>query len=117
MPSAHVRVGATLWRRVTEMTPPFNDLLGGAAADPELEPPVAYQIGRACVLDHIERVFIPHVDDAGADLDAARLGTDRREQRERRRELTSKVVYAKVCAVRAELLRRDGQLNRLLEDI
>src|SRR6476661_2717094 len=111
MPPAHVRVCATVGWRVAEVTPPFNDLLGRAAADPELEPPVADQIGRSRVLDHVERVFVPHVDDTGADLDAARPGTDRREQRERGRELPSKVVYAKVCAVRAELLRRDGQLD------
>src|SRR6185295_9567824 len=117
MPPAHVRVRATVRWRVPEVTPPFDDLLRRAAADPELEPPIADQIGRARVLDHVERVLVPNVDDTRTDLDAARPGTDRREQRERRRELPSKVVDAKVCAVRAELLRRDGQIDRLLEDI
>src|SRR5262245_15358276 len=101
MTPAHVRVGASFWWFVPEVTPPVDDLFWRAAADPELEPPVADQIGRAGVLDHVKRVFVPHVDDSGADLDAACLGTNRCEQWERRRELPSKVVDAKVCAVRA----------------
>jgi hypothetical protein len=35
----------------TEVTPTFNDLLWRAAADPELEPTIANQVGRARVLD------------------------------------------------------------------
>src|SRR5262249_20626273 len=102
---------------VAEVTPPVDDLFWRAAADPELEPPVGDQIGRAGVLGHVERVFVPHVDDSGPDLNAACLGADRCEQWERRRELPSKMVDEKVGPVRAELLRRYGQLNRLLEDI
>src|SRR6478672_11346296 len=87
MPPAKVCVSSTVGRRVAEVTPTFNDLLWRAATDPELEPAIANQIGRTRVLDHIERVFVPHVDDAGTDFDAARFRADRREQRERRREL------------------------------
>jgi hypothetical protein len=114
---AQVRVGSTLWRRVAEMTPSFDDLLWRAAADPELEPAVANQVGRARILDHVERVFVPHVDNSRSDLNAARSGTDCREKREGGRELLSKVVHAKVCPVRAEFLHRDGQLNGLLQDV
>ena len=117
MTPAHVRVGSTFRRRVAEVTPTFDDLLRRAAADPELEPAVADQVGRARVLDHVERILVPHVDDGRSDLDAARPGADRREKREGGRELLGKVMDAKVCAVRAELLRRDGQLDRLLQDI
>src|SRR6476660_9615191 len=84
MTPAHVRVSSTVRWRVAEVTPTVNDLLRRAAADPELKPTFANQVGRARVLDHVERVFVPHVDDTGADLDAARPGTDGREQRERR---------------------------------
>ncbi len=32
--------------------------------------------GSAHVFDHVERVFIAHVDDGGANLDAARSGAE-----------------------------------------
>lgn len=49
------------------------------------------------------RIFVPHVDDAGADLDARSPCADGREQRERRRELVREVMHAKVRAVCARL--------------
>ena len=51
---------------------------------PELQPAARDQVGRAGVLRHVERVLVAHVDDGGADLDAARPRADRGEQRERR---------------------------------
>src|SRR6188472_1253431 len=63
-----VRVGSAFRRRVAEVTPPFDDLLWGAAADPELKSAVAYGVGRARVLDHVERILVSHVDDGRADL-------------------------------------------------
>src|SRR5512133_3426157 len=117
MTTAHLRVGFTIGRRVAEVTPSFDDLLWRTSADSQLEPPIADQIGRPRRLDHVERVFISHVDDARSDLDAARSGTDCCQKREGRRELSSKVVNAKVCTIRAELLRRHGELDGLLEDI
>ena len=99
------------------MTPTFDDLLWGAAADPELQPAVADQVGRARVFDHVERIFVPHVDDARSDLDTARSGADGREKREGRRQLLGKVVNAKVRAVGTKFLRRDRKFNRLLQDI
>ena len=54
---------------------------------------------------------------AGADLDAARPGADRRQQRERRAELAGEVMHPEVGAVGAELLRRDGELDRLQQRV
>ena len=113
----HFRVGSAFRRRVAEVTPPFDDLLRGAAADPELQPAVADQVGRARVFDHVERILVPHVDDGRSDLDPPGSGADRREKREGRRELLGKVMNAKVCAVRTKFLRRHSQLNRLLQNI
>src|SRR4051794_33488179 len=78
---------------------------------------MAYQIRRACILDHVERILVTHVDDGRADLDAARPRADRGEQREWGCELLRKVVHAKVRAIRAEILGGDGQLDRLLENV
>src|SRR5512140_3519200 len=117
MTPAHVRVGSTVGRCVAEVTPPFDDLFRRAAADRELEPTVADQVGRPGILDHVERVLVPHVDDSRADLDSARSGTDCREKRKWGRELLGKMMDAKVRPIRAELLRGDGQLDGLMEDV
>src|SRR5690348_3008237 len=91
VPTAQVRIGPAFWRHVTEVTPAFDDLLRRAATDPELEPAIADHVGRARILDHIERILVAHVDDRRSDLDAARPGADGRKQREGRRELLGKV--------------------------
>jgi hypothetical protein len=114
MTTAEVRISSTFGRRVAEVTPPFDHLFRRAAADPELEPAVADHVGRARVFDHVERILVPHVDDGRSDLDAARPGADGRKEREGGRELLRKVMDAKVCAIRTELLGRLGQLDRLL---
>src|SRR5689334_10713117 len=114
MSTAQIRIASTLWRRVAEVTPTFDDLLRRAAADPELQSAVADQIGRARVLDHVERILVPHVDHGRSDLDATRPGADGRKQREGGRELLGKVMNAKVCAIRPQLLGRHCQLDRLL---
>jgi hypothetical protein len=46
-------------------------------ADAELKASARDQIGCACVLDHIERVLVTHIDDGRPDLDAARLRAHR----------------------------------------
>jgi len=71
------------------------------------------EIGRAGVFGHVQRVFVAHVDDGCADLDPARLGADRRQQRKRRAELTSEVMDAEIGAVRAQFLGRHGEVDRL----
>src|SRR6185437_16417948 len=68
---------------------------------------------RRRVLSHIERILIPHVYDPGADLDPARRGADRGQQRERRGELASEVMDAEEGTVDADLLSRDRQFDRL----
>ena len=113
----HVGVGLALGRRVAEVAEAVDDLLGRAAADPELEAAAGDEVGGPGVLDHVQRVLVAHVDDGRADLDALRPGADRREQRERRRELLGEVVDAEVGAVGAEVLDRLGQLDRLDERV
>src|SRR5436309_7569497 len=89
MTAAQVRVGSTFRRRVPEVTPTFDDLFRRAAADPELQSTIADQVSRACVLDHVERILVAHVDDGRSDLDAARPRADGRKKREGGRELLS----------------------------
>lgn len=117
MTTAHVRVGFTVRGCVAEVTPTFDDLLWRTSADPQMQPAIADEIRRARVLDHVERVFVPHVDDSRADLDPAGPRTDGREKGEGGRELLGKVVDTKVCPVRAKPFRRHRQLNGLLQDI
>ena len=71
MAPRHVGVGLALGRHVAEVAPAVDHLLGRAAADAELQPPAGDEVGRARVLGHVERVLVAHVDDGGADLDAA----------------------------------------------
>jgi hypothetical protein len=91
--------------------------LGRAAADAELEPATGEKVGRAGVLGHVERVLVPHVDDAGSDLDPACPHADRGEQREGRSELAGEVVDAHERPVDAELLRGNRELDGLVERV
>ena len=65
------------------------------------------------VLGHVERVLVTHVDDRGADLDAAGLRADSREQRKRRGELAGKVMHPEICPVRTQFFSSHGQINGL----
>src|SRR3982750_3409489 len=115
--SAQVCVGSPFRRCVTEVTPAFDDLLRRAATDSELEAAVADQVSRAGVLHHVERILVPHVDDGRSDLDATGPCADGREKREWGCELLREVMDAKVGAVSTKLLCRDGELDRLLQNI
>ena len=109
----HVGVGLALGRHVAEVAPAVDHLLGRAARDAELQAAAGDEVGGAGVLRHVERVLVAHVDDRGADLDALGARAAGREQRERRAELAGEVMHAEIGAVGAELLGRDGELDRL----
>ncbi len=113
----HVGVALAVGRRVAEVAPAVDHLLGRAPADPELQPAAGDQIGRPGVLGHVQRVLVAHVDDGGADLDPLSPRADGRQQRERRGELAREMVDAEVRAVGAQLLRRDRELDRLQQRI
>ena len=113
----HVGVALALGRRVAEIAPAVDHLLGRAAADAELQAPAGDEVGRAGVLGHVERVLVAHVDDGGADLDAPGPRADRRQQRKRRAELAREMMHPEIGAVRAELLRRDGEVDRLQQRV
>ena len=117
MPAGHVAVVLALARHVAEVAEAVDHLLRRAAADAQLQPPAGDHVGRAGVLDHVERVLVAHVDHRRADLDPAGAGADGRQQRERRGQLLGEVVHAEVGAVRAELLGRHRQLDRLQQRI
>ena len=117
MAPRHVGVGLALGRRVAEVAPAVDHLLGRAAADAELQAPAGDEVGRARVLRHVQRVLVAHVDDRRADLDALGPRAARRQQRERRAELAGEVMHAEIGAVRAELLGRDGEVDRLQQRV
>ena len=99
------------------MAPPLDHLLGRAPADAELQAAAGDQVGRACVLGHIERVLVAHVDDRRADLDAAGLRAHGGQEREGRGELAGEVVDAKIGPVRAQFLSRDGEIYGLQKGV
>ena len=99
------------------MTPAINDLLRGAPADAKLQTTAGNQIRRTGILGHVHRVFIAHINHAGTDLDGFRFGPNCGQQRERRAQLTSKVVHAKIGAVRPQLFGRYGQVDGLQQGV
>lgn len=111
--SASLAVG----RPVAEIAPAIDHLLGRAAADAELEAPAGDEIGRACVLRHIQRVLVAHVDHGRADLDLAGPGADRGQQRKGRGELAREMVHAEIGAIGAELFRRNRKLDGLQQRV
>src|SRR5260370_21200725 len=66
---AHVGVTLALSRAVAEIAPSADHLLGRAPADPKLQASARDEVGRARLLDHVERVLVAHVDDRRANLD------------------------------------------------
>ena len=82
-PTAHVCVILAFDRTVAKITPTVDHLLGGTAADSQLQSAARDEIRSTGILRHVMRVLIPHVDHYGAYLNPSRFGTDRREQWER----------------------------------
>ena len=117
MAPRHVGVGLAVRRRVAEVAPAVDHLLGRAAADAELQAAAADDVGRAGILRHVQRVLVAHVDDRSADLDAFGPRPDRGQQRERRAELPGVVMDAEEGAVGAELFGGDGKLDRLQQRV
>ena len=72
MAPRHVGIGHPLRRGVAEVTKAIDHLLGRAAADAELQAAAGDEIGGACILRHVQRVLVTHVDDRRADLDPLR---------------------------------------------
>jgi len=99
------------------VTPAVDDLLRGAAADPELQPLSGDEVRSASILEHIKRIFITHVDDAGADFDPLGSRPDGRQQRKRRSELPREVMNTEIRAVRSQVFRGDRKIDRLLKHI
>ena len=65
----HVGIGHSFLGGVAEVTKAIDHLLGRAAADAELQTAAGDEIGGTCVLRHVQRVLVAHVDDRRADLD------------------------------------------------
>jgi len=66
--SRHIGIGHPLRRGVTEVAPSIDHLLGGTAADAQLQASAGDDVGRTSVLCHVQRVLIPHIDDRSANL-------------------------------------------------
>ena len=102
---------------ITEISPAIDHLLGRPSADAELQTPAGDEIGGTGVLGHVERVLVAHVDHRRPDLDAAGLGADGRQQRERRGKLAGEVMDPKIGPVRAQFLGGNGEVDGLQERV
>ena len=83
----------------------------------QLQPPLRDEVGGTGILGHVKRVFIAHVDDGGADLDAAGARAHRRQQRKGRCKLAREVMDAKIGAVRAQFLGRHRKVDGLQQHV
>jgi hypothetical protein len=90
---------------------------GRTPAQAELQAPAGDQVGRRRLLGHVERVLVAHVDNGGPDLDPLGARPNRRQQRERGRQLRREVVHAHVRAVDPDLLGGLRQFDRLVERV
>jgi hypothetical protein len=117
MPPAHIRIILAILRTEAEMTPTFDDLLGRAAADPQLQASAGYEIRRAGVLGHVVRILIPHIDHCCADFDFSRLRPNRSKQRKWGCKLLCEVMNTEVGSVHSHALGLDGKINGLQEHV
>lgn len=77
MVAGHVGLALAFGRGIAEMAPAIDHLFGRTAADAELQTAAGDEVGRTGIFGHVERVFVAHVDDGSADLDAAGSRADR----------------------------------------
>jgi len=117
MPAAHIGIIRAFFGLVAEIAPAVDHLFRRAAADAELQAAAGDEVGSAGVLGHVERVFVAHVDDGGADLDLPGLRAHGCEQRERGGKLPGEMMDAEIGAVRAEFLRGNGEVDRLQQGV
>ena len=80
--ASHIGIALAFGGCIPEMAPAIDHLFGRAAADAKLQTAAGDQVGGAGVFDHVEGIFIPHVDDGSADLDPLRPRADGGEKRE-----------------------------------
>ena len=103
-----IRIFREAWKTAGHVREPRLAQLQASAGD---------DVGRAGVLCHVQRVFIPHIDDRRANLNPPGLRADSSQQREGGAELAGEVMHAKVSPVRAEFFGSDCQIDRLQEGV
>src|SRR5260370_16297905 len=96
MAARHVGIALARGGCVAEIAPPVDHLLRRAPADPELQPAARNEVGRACVLSHVQRILVTHVDHGRPDLDCARPRADGGKHWKGRAELPPDMLYAEL---------------------
>src|ERR1700686_5843624 len=79
MPPAHICIVLTFNRAVAKIAPTIDDLLGGTAADSQLQSAARDEIRSPSVLRHVMRILIPHVNHCGANFNLSRFSSNRCE--------------------------------------
>ena len=117
MPPAHLCVILAFNREVAKIAPTIDDLLGGTAADSQLQSATSDEIRGPSVLRHVMRILIPHVDYCGADFNLSRFSANRRKQWKRRSQLLREVMNPKVGPVHFQALGLYGEIDGLQEHV
>jgi hypothetical protein len=76
-----------------------------------LEPAAGDDVCRPCVLGHVQRIFVAHVDDGRADFYPAGPRTDGRKEGKWRAQLPGEMMHAKVGTVGAQFIGGYSQLD------
>ena len=111
MAPGHIGVGLSFGRCVAEVAPAINHLFWRATADTQLQSPTGNNISGTCVLRHVQRILVAHIDHRCADFDALGSRANCGQERERRAELPCEVMDAKIRPISPQLFGRDGKIN------
>ena len=99
MAARHITLVFAFCRVVAKALKAADNGFGRATGDTQLQSTRRNKVCHGGKFSHVERVFVAHVNHAGAELDAFGLGGDCGEQRVGGRLLLVEVVHAEERAV------------------
>ena len=115
MAARHIALVFAFCRVVAEALKTANNGFGRPAGNAQLQSTRRNEIRHGGKFSHVERVFVAHVNHAGAELDAFGLSGDRGEQRVRGRLLLVEVVHAEERAVQSDVFGAYSKVDCLVQ--
>ena len=114
MAACHIALVFAFCRVVAKALKAADNGLGRAAGDTQLQSAHRNEVCHGGKFCHVERVFVAHVNHAGAKLNAFGLGSNRGEQRVGGRLLLVEVVHAEERAVQSDVFGAYSKVELLL---